>query len=241
MKTRIQLLFALALLMASAPVWTSQAPAGDDRAASLKAALAENQAALRAYTWVETTDVSLKGEVKKHEQKQCYYGADGKVQKTPIAGAAPKPASPPPSGGRRGGRVKQNIVENKVDEMKEYMASVAALVHQYVPPDPKKIQAAQAAGTVTTAPSGGVLSLTVKDYVKPGDALAIGFDTAAKKLTSYRVTPYVEKPKEDDVTLAVQFGRLEDGTAYPQQTVMDVTAKKIVVKITNSGYKKAGS
>ena len=30
----------------------------------------------------------MKGEVKKQEQKQCYYGADGKVQKTPLAGAA---------------------------------------------------------------------------------------------------------------------------------------------------------
>ena len=38
---------------------------------------------------METTTISMKGEVKKQEQKQCYYGADGKVQKTPVAGAAP--------------------------------------------------------------------------------------------------------------------------------------------------------
>ena len=75
----------------------------------------------------------MKGEVKKQEQKQCYYAADGKVQKTPLAGAAP----PAPKkeeqarGGRRGGggRVKEAVIENKVDDLKDYMERVAALVH----------------------------------------------------------------------------------------------------------------
>src|SRR5262245_54520971 len=125
-------------------------------AAAIKESLAENQAKLRAYSWVETTQVSLKGEVKKQEQKQCYYGADGKVQKTPL-GNTPAPAASPPStgGGRRGGgRLKEKVVENKVDDMKEYMERTVALVHQYVPPDPQKIQAAQAAGTASVQSAG---------------------------------------------------------------------------------------
>jgi hypothetical protein len=54
--------------------------------------------------------------------------------------------SPPqePSGGRRG-RLEEHIVEKKVGEMKDYMERVAALVHEYVPPNPQKIQAAQGA------------------------------------------------------------------------------------------------
>jgi len=211
-------------------------------AAALKESLAQNQAKLRTYSWVETTDVSLKGEVKKHEQKQCSYGADGKVQKTPIGGGAPAAAKQQAGdGGKRGGRLKEKVVENKVEDMKEYMEKVAALVQQYVPPDPQKIQAAQSAGNVSTQPSGAALNLNVKDYAKPGDLLAIGFDMTAKQLSSYKVQSFVEKPKEDDVTLAVTFGRLEDGTSYPQQTLLDVTAKKIQVKVTNSGYKKTGS
>lgn len=216
----------------------AQAPSPQDRTAALKESLAANQAALRGYTWVETTKVSLKGEVKKQEQKQCSYGADGKVQKTPLPGA---PAAPPPEqsgGGRRGGRVKKQIVEHKVDEMKDYMERVAALVHEYVPPDPQKIQAAQSAGNVSTQPSGGGVTLSVKSYLKPGDDLAIGFDTAAKLLSSYVVQSYVEKPKDDVVHLAVTFGKLEDGTGYPQQIVVDVKAKQIQVNVTNSGYTK---
>jgi len=219
----------------------AQAPAAAERAAAVKQALAENQAALKQYTWVETTDVSLKGEVKKHEQKQCSYGADGKVVKTPLPGAAPAAAKEKEKGGggrRGGGRVKESIVENKVEDLKEYMEKVAALVHEYVPPNPQKIQAVQTAGNMSTQPSGSGAVLSLKDYNKPGDLLAIGFDPAAKKFLSYKVNSYVEKPKEDDVTLAVTFTGLPDGTNYPGQVVLDAPAKKVQVKITNSGYKK---
>ncbi len=218
----------------------AQSPSPQERAAAIKEAVAQNQAALRAYSWIETTEISLKGEVKKTEQKQCFYGADGKVQKTPVAG--PAPASPAQEGGgrRRGGRMKEAIVENKVEDMKEYMEKVATLVHAYVPPDPQKIQAAQTAGSVSIQPSGGSGALNVSSYFKPGDLLSIGFDMAAKKMLSYTVNSYVEKPKEDDVMLNVTFGRLTDGTSYPQEVVLDVKAKNIRVHVTNSGYKKAG-
>jgi hypothetical protein len=216
----------------------AQAAPPQEGVAALKQSLAQNQAALRKYSWIETTQVSLKGEVKKQEQKQCYYGADGKVQKSPLTGAPAPEAKQPSTEGRRGGRVKEKAVEHKVEETKDYMERVTALVHEYVPPDPQKIQAAQTAGNVSAQPSGAALMLTVKNYVKPGDDLSVGFDTAAKQLSSYAVQSYVDKPKEDDVNLVVTFGKLDDGTSYPQQTVLDVKAKNIQVKVTNSGYKK---
>jgi hypothetical protein len=122
-------------------VVTAQAPSAPDKTAALKESLAQNAAALRQYTWVETTQISLKGEVKKQEQKQCFYGADGKVQKTPIgeAPAAKQQAAAGGDKGGRGGRLKKNIVENKVEDMKEYVEKVAALVKDYVPPDAQKI------------------------------------------------------------------------------------------------------
>jgi hypothetical protein len=219
----------------------TQADTAQDSAAAVKESLAQNQARLRTYTWVETTQVSLKGEVKKQEQKQCAYGADGKVQKTPI-GAAPAAAGKQPAGGgRRGGRLKEKIVENKVDDIQDYMERVVALVHEYVPPDPQKLQAAQAAGTLSAEPAGAIVKLNIKNYLKPGDLVAIGFDKQAKQLSSFTVQSFVEKPKDDDVKLAVTFGKLADGTSYPQQIILDATAKNIQVKVTQSGHKKAGS
>jgi hypothetical protein len=235
--------FVIAPIVLASTLVSAQAPDAADkqaRVAAIKQSLAQNQATLKQYTWIETTQVSMKGEVKKEEQKQCFYGADGKVQKTPLSGAAPpQQQQPEQGGGRRGGRVKKNIVENKVEDLKDYLEKVAALVKDYVPPDPQNIQAAEAAGNVSVQPGAqGAVTLTIKNYLKMGDSLALGFDTAAKKMSSYNVNSYVEKPKDDVVTLAVTFGRLDDGTSYPQQVVLDAKAKNVQVKITNAGYKQ---
>jgi hypothetical protein len=221
---------------------TSAQQAKQEKVAALKQSLAENQAALKSYSWTETTQISLKGEVKKQEQKQCQYGPDGKVQKTAMPGAEPASQPEPESGGRgrRGGAAKKAIVEKKVGELKDYMQQVAALVHEYVPPDPQKIQAAQAAGNVSAQPSGGVTTLTIKNYNKPGDSLALGFDPAAKKIRTYTVNSFLKDPKDDPVNLAVTFASLPDGTNYSEQSVLDAPGKKIEVKVTNSGYKKIG-
>jgi hypothetical protein len=223
---------ALAMVVLSSAIALTQKPdaAGDkaSRIAALKQSLAQNQAALRQYSWIETTQVSL---------KQCFYGADGKVQKTPIGAPAEKPKQEQ-AGGRRGGRVKQAIVENKVEDLKDYLEQVAALVKEYVPPEAPRIQAAEAAGNVSIQPAAqGLTSLAIKSYVKMGDALTLGFDPAAKKLRSYNVDSYVDK-KDDAVTLGVTFASLDDGTNYPQQVLLNVKAKQLQVKITNSGYKK---
>lgn len=215
----------------------AQSPSPQERAAAIKDAVAQNQAALRKYSWIETTEVSVKGEVKKTEQKQCYYGADGTVQKIPVAGAAPGQPSQKGGGQRRGGRLKQAVIEKKVEETQDYMETVAALVHQYVPPDPQKIQAAQGAGRLSVQPAGESGVLTIESYLKAGDLLSIGFDMAAKKMLTYKVDSYVEKPKEDDVRLNVTFGQLMDGTSYPREIVVDVAAKNIRVRVTNSGHK----
>ena len=124
------------------------------------------------------------------------------------------------------------MVAHKVGEIKDYMEKVAALVHEYVPPDKEKIQAAAAAGHVSMKPDAatGIAALGVQDYLKAGDALDIGLDLKGSALSTYNVRSYVDDPKDDAVTLAVQFDKLPDGTSYPQQTSADVTAKKIQVK-----------
>jgi flavin-binding protein dodecin len=228
-----------ALLSSVALITVAAAQAPEDSSAAIKEALARNQAALRQYSWIETTTISLKGEVKKQEKKQCVYGTDGKVQKTPLPGQAAPQQQEKGGGGRRGGRLKEAIVENKVEDLKDYMEKAAALVHQYVPPDPQKIQEAQKAGNVALQPSGGVTTLTVKSYMKAGDSLSLGFDPSAKAMRNYNVKSYVEKPNDDDLTLSVKFNSLPDGTTYPETVVLNVTAKNVVVNVTNSGYTKA--
>jgi len=125
--------------------------------------------------------------------------------------------------------------------MKDHMEDFVALVHQYVPPDPAKLQAAVKAGKAAPerSPEGGLTALSFSDYVKPGDKLSLGFDPAAKKIRNYNVASYLDKP-EDAVTVAISFDSLQDGTNYPKETLLNAKSKQIQVKITNSGHKKAG-
>ena len=199
--------------------------------ADIKASLAANAAALRQYTWQETTEISLKGDVKSKTQNACSYGPDGKVQKKLVSAPPEKKDAP------RG--LKGKIVENKVDDIKDYMESTGNLIKLYVPPDPAKMQASMAAGKgALTQPSAGKAVLTFSDYAMPGDKFSITFDTTGKKIVSVNVNTYLDKP-DDKVTLAVAFTSLPEGPNYLSSSLLDVTAKKIQVKTTNNGYKLA--
>jgi hypothetical protein len=214
------------------------APGPEERVAALKQSLQESQTRLRKYEWIETTVISLKGEEKQRKQQRCYYGADGKLQKLPVGDAAPPAADQ--GRGRRGGRLKEKIVENKKEDMQEYMERAVALVHQYVPPNPAYIDNAKKAGKVALKPgAAGAARLELTDYIKAGDLLAVDVDAAANRLLGVRVASYLDEP-EDAVTLDVGFGTLPDGTSYASQTTFDARAKNIRVVIQNSGHRPIG-
>jgi hypothetical protein len=231
------LLLAAAILTAVVPV-VAQAGGGagaelQEKLAAVKQSTAENQQKLHGYQWTETTQLALKGDPKPPSQASCVYGPDGKVQKTPLT------APPPPPSGRR---MKQKVIENKKEEMKDYMGQVKVLLAKYVPPDPQNMQQAFQSGKVSLSPNpdSGMTQMIFKDYALPGDQMTLSFDKAAKKISTVKVDTYLDDPK-DVVKLAVQFASLPDSTNYVQQTVLDATAKKLVVTTTNSDYRAIGN
>lgn len=209
----------------------------EQRLAAFKQSLAENQKRLRGYEWVETTIISLKGEEKARKQQRCYYGADGKVQKVAIGDKpAPKEAAGG-GGGRRGGRLKKQIVENKKEDIQDYMEAATALIHKYVPPQPELVQKAKDAGKMTVNPvDPGKVRLEFTDYVVPGDRFTIDLVANANSIGAVNVNTYLEKP-EDIVSLDVRFAALPDATSYPAQTTLDAKAENIRVVIQNSGHR----
>lgn len=198
--------------------------------AAVKEAAAENKQRLRQYQWTETTQLTLKGDPKPPSEKLCQYGPDGQVQKTPI-GPPPQPPS--------GGRVKQRVIEKKKAEMMDYMDDVKSVLAMYVPPDPQRMQQAFQAGKVSLNPAGGVVNLIFTDHAQPGDRMTLTFDPASKKIVSLSVSTYMGQAK-DAVTLQVQMASLPDGTNYAQQTMLNASAKQLVVTTTNSNYQKLG-
>ena len=209
---------------------TAQNPELQQRVADVKQASAANKQRLLRYQWMETTQITLNGDAKPPSQNLCRYGPDGQLQKTPIG------APPPPPGG---GRFKQKIVAKKKAEMTDYMGDVKNLLALYVPPDPQRIQQAFQGGKVSLNPAGGMVNIIFTDYAQPGDRMTVSFDGAAKKIAALSVNTYMGQAK-DAVTLQVRMADLPDGTNYSQQTIVEATAKKLVVTTTNSNYQKIG-
>jgi len=208
----------------------AQDSAPQERLAAAKQAIAENQQRLRQYQWIETTQLTLKGDAKPPKQNLCQYGPDGQVQKTPIGAPAEAPS---------GGRLKQKIVKKKTEEMQDYMGDVKNLLSMYLPPNPQKMEQAKQAGNMSLNPAGGVVNLIFKNYAQPGDQLTLTFDPNARKIVAVSVNTYMGETK-DTVTLQAQMASLPDSTNYVQRTVLDATAKKLQVTTTNSNYQKLG-
>ena len=225
---RMMIIGAIALV-ATVPAVPQNAEL-QQKLAALKQSMAENKQKLRQYQWIETTQLTLKGDAKPPTKNSCLYGPDGQVEKTPIG---PPPEQP------SGGRMKQKIIAKKKAEMKDYMQDVKSVLNMYVPPDPQKMQAAYQAGKLSLNPVPGAVNLVFTDYAQPGDKMTLTFDTAAKKITALNINTYMGQEK-DAVKLQVQMGSLPDGTNYVQQTVLSATAKQLVVTTTNSNYQKLG-
>jgi hypothetical protein len=219
-----------AVVVAAIVPLIAQTDALQQKLATVKQAVANNKQRLQQYQWIETTQLTLKGDTKPPSQNLCRYGPGGQVQKTPIGPPPPSPS---------GGRLKQKVIAKKKAEMEDYMDDVKGLLAMYVPPDPQKMQQAYRAGKLLVNPAGGIVNFIFKDYAQPGDQLTLTFDPAKSAIISLSVNTYMGDSK-DAVTLQVQMASLPDGTNHVQQTTVNATAKQLVVTTTNSNYQKLG-
>ena len=90
MKSIVMGIVLAAFALVAVPRVDAQAQELQQKLAAAKQSAALNQKALRSYSWLEKTELSLKGEVKNTKVDMCKYGPDGKVQKTPVV--EPEPA-----------------------------------------------------------------------------------------------------------------------------------------------------
>jgi hypothetical protein len=223
------MMIGIVALAATMPAF-AQNPELQQKLAAVKQVIALNKQSLQQYQWTETTQLNLNGDAKPPTQNLCQYGPGGQVQKTPIG---PPPEQP------SGGRLKERIIEKKKAEMQDYMGEVKGLLSMYVPPDPQKMEQAYQSGQASLNPQGGLVNLVFRNYAQQGDQMTLTFDPAASKVISLSVNTYMGQEK-DAVTLQVQMATLPDGTNYVQQTILNATAKKLVVTTTSSNYQKMG-
>ena len=197
---------------------------------AIKTAMGQNAAAQRNYTWIQTSEVAYKGEVKSTTTSACQYVAGAQKPKCTQTSA-------PPEEKRQRGPVRRSVKDSKVDELKAYMDSVKALVAQYVPPQKDLIGAAQGRGDVATAPnpSNGTLTLTVNNYLQKGDKVAITVNQATHQVNHVAVSTWLNDPGAT-VTLDVAFITLPNGVSFASTKTLTATAKEVVVTITDANF-----
>ncbi len=205
--------------------------ATEDRVAALKRTLAENAAAERGYTWIETTEIALNGEVKETNSMSCRFVAgSGKPQCTQI-GTPPQPK-------KMRGPLRKKIAKQKIADLKAYMDSVKTLVAKYVPPEQALIQKAQQRGDVAVAPnpSNGTFKVTVSNYIQQGDAVAVVVHQEDNHLAGLKVATWLNDPSAA-VSLDVSFTTLAStGVSFPIKKVLTAEAKGVTVTITSSNF-----
>ena len=228
----LPLIATVAALVLTTLPFHAQNPELQQKLSEIKQASAANKAALAHYTWQEQQTTSIKGDVKKQQTFQVSVGPDGQQQKTQIGGSQ----APPPSGGR----LKQHVVEKKTAEFKDYGEQIADLARQYTQPDPGRLQAAFQAGNVSLQSGGGegVVTLVIKNYIKPNDSVTLVFNRQQKAVQSIHVSSYLDSPT-DGVTIAAQFAKLPDGTNHVASTQIDGVSKQLTVVTQNSTYQPA--
>jgi len=198
--------------------------------AIIKTNLVDSKERLKTYEWIETTTTFVKGEQKSKKQNQCYYGVDGKLVKVETGGSTPEKSK----GGLRG-----KAIQNKKEDMAEYISKAIKEVQTYLPPDPEKIQKIYGAGrtSIHVLEPGKKFKLDFLEYNKPGDVLSVTVDKEKKIILAIAVKTYIDN-KDDKVNFDIKYNTLPDGTQYPDKTALEATAKNVKIVIENSGYKK---
>jgi hypothetical protein len=194
--------------------------------AAFRESVAQNQAALRQYSWIQKIQLNIKGDLKGTKTESCRYGPDGEVQKTPVS----EPAA------------QQKSAKGLNEDMKDYLERTVSMIERYVPPSLQRLRSVAGQGNASFRQTGpDVIELQFKDYVKKGDTVTFVLDMAAQRISRATVNTYLAEEDKDAISLSVDFQTLPDATNYPASKVLMVPAKKIVVKVDSSNYQKVAN
>ncbi len=199
--------------------------------AMIKKNLADSKSNMKKYEWIETTTIFMNGEQKGLTQKQCYYAVDGKLTKVETGGSVVAEKK----GGLRG-----KIIENKKEEMSDYVKQAIAKIQTYLPPAPEKIQQIYGAGktTVQIVEPNTKFKISFPDYNEAGDLLSVSINKPKKKIMALDVSTSIDNPNEK-LMFDITYSDLPDGTQYASKTLLDAPAKNLKIIIENSGFKNA--
>ena len=195
---------------------------------------AENSKKLKQYSYLQTTKIYFKGEMKGTKLARVHYDDSGEKDTVPLDTPAPQEAQQANEHQGRLGAFKQKKIAEKKDELKDYTERVIGLMGQYLPPNADRMKAALPKAQITPNDNGKA-KIAMSDYLKPGDKMTMSLDPASKSLTAIDIASSLDT---DPVSFQVNFNKLPDGTNYPSLTTINAPAKDLKIEVSSSDYQK---
>lgn len=224
------LLGLLVMLLAAVSAGAQQAPNSPTN--SMMAGMAANTEQLKQYTYKQRTEAYHKDDLKNAKIEEIHYDVNG--ERVAITLDEQKAESEPRRRGP-GSRLMAKVADKKRDEMKGYIERLASLAGRYLASDPAKLQAAMAKAQKSMDQASGQLRITLRDYLKSGDAMIMSFDAATNRPTKTEVKTTLD---DDAVSIIVTFDQVREGPNYPGRIVARSDAKQVEVKVFTYDYRR---
>ena len=225
------------VLAVSVPCTANAQDAQSNKEKSVNAQRA-NKAGLEQYSWMSTTTLALKGEVKSSKVDQVQYDAQGQLLKTPMDQPPPQQQETHRRGRRH--RVKEHVVDKKKKEYEELLKGLGQLIASYTHLPPEKTQAFAKSAEFSQGEGEmqGTIRIHGADILQSGDSMTIWVDSETAMMRKVDIsTSYEGKP----ASAVTNFANLPGGPTYPAQTVLTYPAKEIEVTTANNDYHRSGS
>jgi len=191
------------------------------------AGMKSNQEALRDYAWQSRVNVEVDGEEKKVDLYQVRYDMSGELEKTRIGGEADAKKVHGPIRKKKTKKAKKNA--------QEFAEELGDQIEAYLSPE----SVAKALSTAFARVDGGELKLHSQDVVQKGDSV----DFSLVETTKQPMTLTIETTADDSpVKFEITFQRLDDGTNYAAQSIVDTEfgGKKLKIVTENFSHTKQG-
>jgi hypothetical protein len=188
-------------------------------------AMAENIKLLDQYSHKQRIEIKLKGEDKDVRINQVRFDPTGKRQETLISETAGghHPHTP----------IRWMIADQKRNEVKGYVKRLRELVESYLPPNPEKLRASLAAAEFQG--KGTNVCVTLNNYLKPGDSLALTIDSVTSKLQKVELKTTLDK---DPIAVTADMASVPSGPRYPSLTKIMSPARALEIDISEYEFIK---
>jgi hypothetical protein len=193
---------------------------------NLTRSIAANELALSQFTWQEQQTIGTKSNVQNQRLFQVQPGSDGKTERY----LSSLETLPPGSVGFVGGLT---------EEFDNYADQVADLAHIYAHLEPGRIkQLYQQGGVViSSGDAPNTVRVTIRNYERQGDSVALIFDTTQKAIQNMEISSYLNDPG-DEVKISAKYAPLPNGPNHLSQMVINGEGKQVVVQIQTFNYQR---